>query len=72
VQPQDYWQFDGYGAGTATAGLTSGGAPFPGQSILGLPIFAGRYVVFDRTGGTGRSVIKFANQPPASPAPLVA
>jgi hypothetical protein len=72
VQPQDYWRFDGYGAGTATAGLTSGGAPFPGQSILGLPIFAGRYIVFDRTGGTGRSVIKFANQPPVSPAPLVA
>ena len=49
VQPKDYWQFDGYGAGTATTGLTSGGAPHPGQSILGLPLFAGHYVVFDRT-----------------------
>jgi hypothetical protein len=25
-----------------------------------LPLFSGHYVVFDRTGGAGRSVIKFA------------
>jgi hypothetical protein len=72
VEPKDYWQFDGYGAGTARTGLASGGAPHPGQSILGLPLFANHYVVFDRTAGPGRSVIRFAPQPAAEAAPLVA
>jgi hypothetical protein len=72
VEPKDYWQFDGYGAGTATAGLINGGAPHPGQSILGLPLLAGHYVVFDRTGGAGNSVIKFAAPRVADTAPLVA
>jgi hypothetical protein len=72
VEPGDYWQFDGYGAGTATAGLINGGAPHPGQSILGLPLLAGHYVVFDRTGGAGNSVIKFAAPRDATAAPLVA
>jgi hypothetical protein len=63
VAPKDYWQFDSYGAGTATTRLISGGAPYPGQSILGLPLFAGHYVVFDRTGGPGKNVIKFATRP---------
>jgi len=72
VEPKDYWQFDGSTAGTATAGLFSGGAPKPGQSILGLPLFSGHYVVFDRTGGTGNSVVKFAPLRDANAAPLVA
>jgi hypothetical protein len=72
VEPKDYWQFDSYGAGTATTGLVSGGAPHPGQSILGLPLFAGHYVVFDGTGGAGRGVIKFAAQRVPNRAPLVA
>jgi hypothetical protein len=72
VEPKDYWQFDSSIAGTATAGLISGGALNPGQSILGLPLFAGRYVVFDRTGGAGRSVIKFAARRAPGAAPLVA
>jgi hypothetical protein len=72
VEPKDYWQFDGYGPGTATAGLVNGGAPNPGQSILGLPLFAGNFVVFDRTGGPGNTVIKFAPLRDANAAPLVA
>jgi hypothetical protein len=72
VQPKDYWQFDASTAGTATAGLFSGGAPKPGQSILGLPLFSGHYVVFDRTGGAGNSVVKFAPLRDANAAPLVA
>jgi hypothetical protein len=72
VEPKDYWQFDGIVAGTATARLSSGGAPNPGQSILGLPLFAGHYVVFDRTGGAGRSVIKFAARRDPDAAPLEA
>jgi hypothetical protein len=72
VAPKDYWQFDGSVAGTAVACLISGGAPKPGQSILGLPLFAGRYVVFDRSGGAGKSVIKFATWRAPGAAPLVA
>ncbi|WP_374473480.1 pepsin-like aspartic protease [Arenimonas sp.] len=39
------------------------GAPLPhfrGQSILGLPLFAGRYAVFDRGAGGGLGVVRFA------------
>jgi Eukaryotic aspartyl protease len=72
VKPEDYWQFDGYGPGTATVGLINGGAPNPGQSILGLPLLAGHFVVFDRTGGAGRGVVKFAPLRNANTAPLVA
>ncbi len=72
VEPKDYWQFDGSSGGTATAGLFSGGTPKPGQSILGLPLLSGHYVVFDRTGGAGNSVVRFAALKSADPAPLVA
>jgi hypothetical protein len=70
VEPKDYWQFDSYGAGRATTGLSGVGGPVAGQSILGLPLLSGHYVVFDRTGGPGNSVVKFAAQ--ATPAPLIA
>lgn len=33
---------------------------FPKQSILGLPLFAGRYAVFDRRAGNGLGVVRFA------------
>jgi hypothetical protein len=72
VAPNDYWQFDSYGAETARFTLSSGAGPYPGQSLLGLPLFAGHYVVFDRTGGPGQGVVKFAAQPSteAGAAPL--
>jgi hypothetical protein len=72
VNPKDYWQFDGYGPGIATVALVSGGAPHAGQSILGLPLFAGRYVVFDRTAGAGRGVVRFAALRATEAPPLVA
>jgi hypothetical protein len=71
VAPKDYWQFDSPGPGTARPALSTGATPFPGQSILGLPLFAGHYVVFDRSGGPGQGVIKFAAQPAADTAPLI-
>lgn len=61
VQPEDYWQFDAYGEGTALSVVSPAGGPQPGQSILGLPLFAGHYVVFDRTGA--RTAIRFASHP---------
>jgi len=72
VASRDYWQFDGNGAGIATTSLTAGTAPRPGQSILGLPLFTGRYVVFDRTAGPGACVVKFAARGGPVAAPLVA
>ncbi len=71
VAPQDYWQFDSDGPGRATTGLT-GGSPHPGQSILGLPLFAGHYVVFDRTAAGGRGSINFAARRTATPATPIA
>ena len=67
VAPRDYWQFDSDGPGRATTGLT-GGSPHPGQSILGLPLFAGHYVVFDRTAAGGQGSINFAARPGGIPA----
>ncbi len=67
VEPQDYWQFDGNGPGTAISGLT-GGSPHRGRSILGLPLFTGHYVVFDRTAASRQGVIKFADRGEESPA----
>lgn len=72
VAAKHYWQFDSYGPGTARFTLSSGAAPYPGQSLLGLPLFAGHYVVFDRTGGPGQGVVKFAAQAPTGTAPLTA
>jgi hypothetical protein len=71
VEPKDYWQFDSVAPGTARPVLGTGPVPHPGQSILGLPLFAGHYVVFDRSGGSGNGVVKFAAQPTANTAPLI-
>jgi hypothetical protein len=63
VAPQDYWQFDSGLRGTATTVLCGDGGMLGGQSNLGLPIFGGHYVVFDRTASSGHGVIKFAAHP---------
>lgn len=51
VAPGDYWQFDAAGAGRAIAAMCGDGGQLGGLSILGLPLFAGNFVLFDRTGG---------------------
>jgi hypothetical protein len=71
VKPNDYWQLDSLGLGIARPALATGAGPFPGQSILGLPLFSGHYVVFDRTGAPGQGVIKFAAREAANTAPLI-
>ncbi len=62
VAPQDYWQFDAAGQGLAVAVIGGDGGMLGGMSSLGLPIFSGRYVVFDRTASSGHGVIRFASQ----------
>ena len=58
VQSKDYWQFDTGQAGYASHVLAGDNSIPDGQAILGLPLFADRFVVFDRTGTNG--VIGFA------------
>jgi hypothetical protein len=62
VAPQDYWQFDCGQRGSATTALCGDGGMLGGQSNLGLPIFCGHYVVFDRTASSGHGVIGFATR----------
>ncbi|MEJ0048554.1 MAG: pepsin-like aspartyl protease [Rhodospirillales bacterium] len=56
VEPRDYWQLDANSKGVAVVAICGDGYMFGGQSLLGLPLFCGKYVVFDRASG----VIEFA------------
>ena len=69
IAPQDYWQFDCGQKGHAVAMIAGDNGALAGQSILGLPLFSGHFVVFDRTASNGHGVIGFAAPPLA---PLVA
>jgi len=70
VTAEDYWQLDSLGAGVATTRLSGVGGPVRGQSILGLPLIAGHFVVFDRTQGNGLGTIKFAALTPLDGTPV--
>lgn len=60
IAPTDYWQRDANRRGEAVAFLGGDGGAQGGRSILGLPLFAGYYTVFDRSRDGGRGVIRFA------------
>jgi hypothetical protein len=60
VRPTAYWQEDAAGPGRAVVMLAGDGYRFGGQSILGLPFFAGNFVVFDRSSPDGRGVVAVA------------
>jgi hypothetical protein len=60
IAPEDYWQFDCGQKGLAVAMIGGDNGALAGQSILGLPIFTGHFVVFDRTASNGHGVIGFA------------
>jgi hypothetical protein len=60
VGPTAYWQEDAAGPGRAVVMLAGDGYRFGGQSVLGLPFFAGNYVVFDRSAPDGRGVVAVA------------
>ena len=62
VEAENYWQFDAAGKGFSLAVIAGDGGMMGGQSIIGLPIFSGSYVVFDRTSSNGAGVIRFARQ----------
>lgn len=60
IPPTAYWQEDAAGPGLAVVMLAGDGYSFGGQSVLGLPFFAGNYVVFDRSAPNGRGVVAVA------------
>jgi len=62
IGPEDYWQFDAYAAGQATAMMCGDDGYLGGQSLLGLPLFCGNYVIFDRTAANGHGVVRIARQ----------
>lgn len=59
ITPTAYWQEDA-APGRAVAMLAGDGHRLGGQSILGLPFFAGQYVVFDRSAANGRGFVAVA------------
>jgi len=58
--PEQYWPADAARAGLRLCLLGSAPAGWPSQSILGLPLMAGRYIVFDRCVHR-RGVLRFAD-----------
>jgi hypothetical protein len=62
LHASDYWQGDVTDDGMAIACIAGDGGRLGGQSILGLPMFTGHLVVFDRTSSTGHGVVGFAWQ----------
>ncbi|KFN49427.1 pepsin-like aspartic protease [Arenimonas composti] len=55
-----YWPRNALAHGQSMCLLMRQLAHFPKQSILGLPLFAGRYAVFDRRAADGLGVVRFA------------
>lgn len=71
IHPQDYWQSDNPAPGQATSQIRTSGDGLNGRSLLGLPLLANHFVVFDRTRGPGRGAVRFASAVPTG-GPLVA
>ena len=55
-----YWQHNALQAGRCQCLLAPQLPDFPGRSILGLPLFAGRYAVFDRAAAGGIGEVRLA------------
>jgi hypothetical protein len=64
ILPTDYWQFDSSIAGRATAMISGDRGAGGGQSLLGLPLFTSRFVVFDRTASNGHGAILISQPSP--------
>ena len=62
IAPGAYWQLDAARRGEALAFVCGGGAALGARSIFGLPLFVGRYTVFDRSQDGGLGVIEFAQR----------
>lgn len=54
------WPRNALRAGQCLCLLAASPADFADRALLGLPVFAGRYTVFDRRAGAGLGVVRFA------------
>lgn len=54
------WPRHALRAGQCLCLLAASPGDFADSALLGLPVFAGRYTVFDRRAGPGRGVVRFA------------
>ena len=61
VPASHYWPGNALGDGRTLCLLMPQLPQFPRQSILGLPLFAGRYAVFDRAADQGLGIVRFAS-----------
>ncbi|KFN46231.1 hypothetical protein N790_02185 [Arenimonas malthae CC-JY-1] len=61
IPASHYWPGNALRTGQRLCLLMGQLPHFPRQSILGLPLFAGRYAVFDRSAGGGLGVVRFAD-----------
>ena len=61
VPASQYWPRNALKPGQTLCLLAPALAHFGGQSILGLPLFAGRYAVFDRDRAGGAGVVRLAS-----------
>lgn len=59
IPASHYWLANSPAVGQCTCLLAAPLPHFAGQALLGLPVFAGRYAVFDR-GGPGDGLVRFA------------
>lgn len=61
IAASHYWPHNALHAGQTICLLMAQLPHFPKQSILGLPLFTGRYCVFDRQAGGGLGVVRLAD-----------
>lgn len=61
LPPSHYWASNAPWAGESLCLLAPPPAHFTEHSLLGLPVFAGRYAVFDRSSGQGLGTVRFAD-----------
>jgi hypothetical protein len=61
VSAAHYWPRNALGRGQTLCLLMAPLPHFPHQAILGLPLFAGRYCIFDRRAGDGLGQVRLAD-----------
>lgn len=67
LPPSAYWAHNAPGPGECLCLLAPPPPHFTDRSLLGLPVFAGRYAIFDRAAGQGLGVVRFAAARGATP-----
>lgn len=60
LTPSQQWAHGAPGPGQCLCLLAPPPAHFRERSLLGLPVFAGRYAIFDRSAGGGLGIVRFA------------